>query len=358
VRKSRQSQVLEFALAFGNNRLGARLILTSPALPVESKAASSGAPAVRQIRVTVNDAGQRLDNFLASRLKGVPRTRLYRIIRRGEVRINGSRGKPATRLVEGDMVRVPPVRVAAPRSPATIGGPLSRLQELVLFADPHILVLNKPAGVAVHGGSGISVGVIEALKRSPLAGDFLELGHRLDRNTSGCLVFARNRESLVGLHRLFRREALGVVKRYTALLLGAWPHSRTRIEAPLLRYRDAVSGKSRVRVAEEGQPSASVLETMVRYEHATLVDITLETGRMHQARAHCSHLGFPILGDAVYGHYPENRLWRARGLARPFLHASELSFPHPVFDRPMTFRAPLADDLQAVLDVLDGESTA
>ncbi len=313
---------------------------------------ASGAPTVRQIRVTANDAGQRLDNFLASRLKGVPRTRLYRIIRRGEVRVNGGRCRPADRLAEGDTVRVPPVRVAVRDDTAPPPPALAQPRDLIVYEDDHLLVIDKPAGVAVHGGSGIRVGVIEALKRSGLARDFLELGHRLDRDTSGCLVLARSRPALVGLHRLFRRDEAGVVKRYTALLHGAWDGGRSRIDAPIQRYRDAATGQSRARVSDDGQASTSIVSTDEVFPNATLVSVELLTGRMHQARVHCRHLGYPILGDPLYGDFRANRRFREYGLHRLFLHAAALAMPHPVSGRPMRFSAPLDRVLTGVLDSL------
>lgn len=306
-----------------------------------------------QIAVETNDAGQRLDNFLVSRLKGVPKSRLYRIIRRGEVRVNGSRSKPATRLKSGDIVRIPPLRTAREPVAGAIPAALSDPGSLVIFSDRHMLVLNKPAGVAVHGGSGIPVGVIEALKRSHRFGSHLELAHRLDRETSGCLVLARGRDSLAALHRMFRREGADIVKRYTALLAGQWPGRRVRVEASLKRYRDDATGRTRVCVASDGQRAASVIESVRVFREATLVRITLETGRMHQARVHCRHLGHPILGDPIYGDFAANRKLQSFGLKRMFLHASELVFPHPVTGRVMTFIAPLAGELAAVLEKLE-----
>ncbi len=324
-------------------------LFQGPAVSADSRSS----PAVRQVQVTEHDAGQRLDNFLARHLKGVPRTRLYRIIRRGEVRINGSRGQPSTRLQPGDVVRVPPVRVAAPRQTARPPAALADVDSLVLYQDRHLLVIDKPAGVAVHGGSGIPVGVIEALKASPLAGDYLELGHRLDRDTSGCLVMARSRPALEGLHRLFRRDDEGVDKRYLALLAGAWRGQRERVALPLLRVRETASGRSRVRVDASGQASASDVETRRCWPDATLVEIRLLTGRMHQARVHCAALGHPVLGDDVYGDFAANRAFRGLGLSRLFLHASTLSLPHPVSGQPMRFSAPLDGALEQVLAALD-----
>lgn len=309
----------------------------------------SAAPAVSRIEVGPDQAGQRLDNFLSSRLKGVPKSRLYRIIRRGEVRVNGARSSPATRLEAGDVVRVPPIRTAAPAGAGPVPAALADAGSLVLYEDAHLLVIDKPAGVAVHGGSGIGAGVIEVLKRQRHGDGFLELGHRLDRDTSGCLVLAKSREALLGLHRLFRRDDAGVVKRYTALALGRWHGGRRRIDAPLARRRDAARGRARVVVAEDGRPAVSIVEPVTRYEEATLVRVTLDTGRMHQARVHLAHAGHPIAGDPVYGDFAANRRFAEAGLGRMFLHASELSFPHPVTGVGVRCDAPLGEELEGLL---------
>lgn len=320
---------------------------------MEACTSVAAAHAVTKVVVKDGDAGQRLDNFLVTRLKGVPKTRVYRIIRRGEVRINGSRSKPATRLHSGDIVRIPPIRTSQRSELDRIPDNLANLEDLVIYEDRHLLVLNKPAGIAVHGGSGIRVGIIEALKRSPLAGDYLELAHRLDRETSGCLVLARSRASLEVLHRAFRRDDAGVIKRYSALLSGRWAGSGVRVDAPLKRFRESTTGQSRVCVAEDGRQALSIVDSERMFADATLVRVTLETGRMHQARIHCRHIGHPILGDTVYGDFSANRAFRSLGLTRMFLHAAELGLRHPVSGKPMTFRAPLSADLLLVLERLE-----
>ncbi len=309
----------------------------------------SPSAAVSRIEVDPDQAGQRLDNFLSSRLKGVPKSRLYRIIRRGEVRVNGARSSPSTRLEAGDVVRVPPIRTASPARVGPVPAALADADTLILYEDEHLLVIDKPAGVAVHGGSGIGAGVIEALKRQRQGDGFLELGHRLDRATSGCLVLAKSREALLGLHRLFRRDDAGVVKRYTALALGRWRGGRRRIDAPLARRRDASRGRARVVVAEDGRPAVTIVEPLTRYEEATLVRVTLETGRMHQARVHLAHAGHPIAGDPVYGDFSANRRLAEVGLGRMFLHASNLEFPHPVTGVKVRCAARLGAALEQVL---------
>ncbi|GJL80978.1 MAG: pseudouridine synthase [marine bacterium B5-7] len=307
--------------------------------------------------MTRHEDGQRLDNYLTSRLKGLPRSRLYRIIRRGEVRINGSRCLPSTRLATGDVVRIPPVRTAHDaNNTAPLPKALKMLDSRVLYQDEHLLVIDKPAGVAVHGGSGIPFGVIEALKRSSLAGEFLELGHRLDRDTSGCLVLARTRKALLSIHEAFRREAELVSKVYLALAARKWLDDRGdhfRIDHPLERYRDPLTGHSRMRVSSIGQSAASQVELVRRFDSACLVKVHLETGRMHQARVHLASVGLPVAGDDIYGDSGCNKALRDCGLKRLFLHASTLSFNHPENGQRQVFDAPLAPELSDVIEKLE-----
>ncbi len=283
-------------------------------------------------------------------MKGVPKTRIYRIIRRGEVRVNGSRCRPADRLAVGDRVRLPPIRSAATKPEGDIPLALQGLERRILHLDDHLLVIDKPAGVAVHGGSGIPVGLIEALKQTTFRGEYLELAHRLDRDTSGCLLLARERGVLLELHRMFRREGMAPGKHYTALLHGAFPVPRRWITDPLRRYRDSVSGQSRVS-AGEGQPARTLVEVRARYPASTLVALRLETGRMHQARVHCASAGYPVLGDDTYGDRPANRAARRAGLRRLFLHATRLELRHPVSGERLAVTAPLAAELKAYLEV-------
>jgi 23S rRNA pseudouridine955/2504/2580 synthase len=333
---------------------------------VECAPMTDPAPAgVRKLEVDDGHAGQRLDNFLMTALKGVPRTLVYRILRTGEVRLNGRRAKPSDRIQAGDLVRVPPVRTAAPADPATPGAGLARaLGEAVLYEDDHLLVINKPAGLAVHGGSGLSLGAIEALRALRPELRFLELVHRLDRETSGCLVLAKKRSALTHLQRQWREEedepGAGVEKIYQALVKGRWKGRQHRIEAPLAR--DELQGGERmVRVSRDGKPAVTLFEVMERHAGCSLVEVTLLTGRTHQIRVHCVHAGHPIAGDPKYGDDDFNRQMRARGLKRMFLHAAHITFLHPAEGTTLRLSAPLDPALQSLLVKLraeDGEAEA
>lgn len=309
--------------------------------------AGSG-PGVRLVRVADEREGQRLDNFLAGQLKGVPRSLIYRLLRTGQVRVNGKRAKPDTRVGGGDEVRIPPVRTA---EPATGGAPaaaqLARIQAAVIFEDRDFLVLDKPAGIAAHGGSGVSHGAIELL-RAARPGDTLELVHRLDRDTSGVLVLARRRAALTGLQALIRENR--TTKQYLALLMGDLPRAALSVNVPL-RKSILQGGERMVRVDEnDGKASLTHFRRIATYEGACLVEATLETGRTHQIRVHSQHLGHPIGGDEKYGDRDFNRRMKAFGLKRLFLHAARFEFD--LGGRAYAFSAPLAADLAAVLDAL------
>lgn len=307
-----------------------------------SKPRPSAPPSVRHEEVDESRAGQRLDNYLIRTLKGVPKSRIYRLLRKGEVRVNRGRVGPDYRLQAGDLVRLPPVRLAA--APKTAEGrDFSWLEERVLHEDEHLLAVDKPAGLAAHGGSGVSVGLIEALRAQRPYASMLELVHRLDRDTSGCLLVAKSRPALVGLHRMLR--AGEVHKRYLALVQGRWRGGARRIGAALERG-------ARVRVAEEGKEAESVFHPRRACGDATLVEIELLTGRTHQARVHAAHAGHPIAGDAKYGDFAFNRALRDLGLRRLFLHAWRLEFKHPVTGGKMRLEAPLPADLASLLERL------
>lgn len=305
----------------------------------------------RQVEVSEDDDGQRLDNFLLRELKGVPRSAVYRLLRTGQVRVNGGRAKPDRRLEGGDRVRIPPVRIEeTPPKGSPSAAQRAVIADAILHEDRDLLVLNKPAGVAVHGGSGISFGVIEVLRALRPDGT-LELAHRLDRETSGCLIVAKRRPALRKLHAAFR-EGL-VEKRYLALVVGRWTRGTTTVNAAL--KRNQVQGGERiVRVDEAGGKAASsrfkVIDT---YADATLMEVTIDTGRTHQIRVHAAHVGHPVAGDEKYGDEAANKRLHAAGLKRMFLHASALSLPHPNGD-PLAVSAPLDDELRAVLDALEG----
>ena len=279
------------------------------------------------------ERGQRLDNFLLARLKGVPRSRIYRMLRRGEVRVNGGRARPDYRVRPSDIVRIPPYRGAEPASPDAPppAGAAEALLAHAIYEDRNILVLDKPTGLAVHGGSGVSFGVIETL-RAANPGTPYELAHRIDRDTSGCLAVAKRRSALRQLHAAFRTGE--VVKRYDAVVAGRWPAERRRVDDALERYRMA-NGERRVRVAAGGDPARTDFSVVVRLDDvlggpATWLAAVPKTGRTHQIRVHAASVGHPILGDDKYA---------ADGRGRLMLHASALTLP--VDGRPMCFEAPL-----------------
>jgi len=313
--------------------------------------------AVRQVEVGASEQGQRLDKALGRLLPGVPRSHLFRLIRRGEVRINGRRASPEQRLAAGDRLRVPPMRVepaqgtgaavGAPRVPAVL---LRRVEACILHSDERLLVLDKPSGIAVHGGSGLTFGIIEAL-RAARPTETLELVHRLDRDTSGLLLVARRRPALRTLHALLREGA--VRKSYLALVAGKWRQSRQRIDAPL-RTDLRVGGERTVRVtAQGGKASLTEFRVVERYgEQATLIEAILHTGRTHQIRVHAGHAGHPVLGDDKYGDPAANAQMRALGLQRMFLHAHSCAFTWPESGVEQSFNAPLPPQLRDLLDRL------
>lgn len=309
---------------------------------------------VTKRRIDAEEAGQRLDNFLMRILKGVPKSRIYRIIRAGEVRINGKRTEASYHLQAEDEVRIPPVRVAeeAPK-PGSGAGPTVVFD--ILFEDDALLAINKPAGLAVHGGSGISRGVIEQLRHQRPQAKFLELVHRLDRETSGILLVAKKRSALVKLHEQIR---LGQTdKRYFALALGDWGKPVQAVKAPLHKFL-LPDGERRVRVEAGGQPSHTVFRLQKKWADCALVEAELKTGRTHQIRVHLQHLGHPIAGDDKYGDFPRNKQLAREGLKRMFLHACRMRLTHPLTGAPMQLEAPLPPELSHYLSVLDQTSGA
>ena len=309
------------------------------------------APAVQTVVVPEDRDGQRLDNFLSGRLKGVPRSLVYRICRTGEVRVNGRRAKPDQRLVAGDEVRIPPVRVAekghvAPPAENQLG----RIEASIIHEDREFLVIDKPAGVASHGGSGVSFGAIELL-RAARPRDTLELAHRLDRDTSGVLVLTRKRSALTGLQAAIREGR--VTKNYLALIMGRLPRSRLGVDAPL-RKSVLQGGERMVRVDPEGKPSRSNFTELEAYAAASLVEVGLESGRTHQIRVHAQHIEHPLAGDEKYGDREFNKAMRAHGLKRLFLHAARFEFE--LAGRGYSFSAPLAPELARVIDSLQRAS--
>ena len=307
-------------------------------------------PGVQLLEITAEEAGQRIDNFLARHLKGVPKSYLYRILRRGEVRVNSGRIQAKYKLCAGDRVRIPPVRVAANNATVIRPGVGMDLEGRILFENTVCLVLNKPAGIAVHGGSGLSYGVIEALRAARTGAAYLELAHRLDRETSGCLVIAKRRSFLRAFHEQLRQGE--VDKHYLALVAGRWQGGKRTVDAPL-RKNQLRGGERMVTVDSEGKQAMTVFRPITRFAEATLVDVELKTGRTHQIRVHAAHIGHPLAGDAKYGDAAFNRQMRDIGLTRLMLHAHLLEFSLPLAADRITLSAPLDPDLKAVLDRLE-----
>ncbi|HEV7803372.1 MAG TPA: RluA family pseudouridine synthase [Burkholderiales bacterium] len=293
--------------------------------------------------------GQRVDNYLTRLLKGVPKSHVYRILRSGEVRVNSGRVGPEHRLKIGDRLRVPPIQVARREPVAAVPAGPSRLAGKILYEDDALLVLDKPAGLAVHGGSGISSGVIEQLRRERPEGRFLELVHRLDRDTSGVLVLAKKRSALTDLHRQLREGA--AQKFYLTLAKGRWTDAKRNVKLALHKYVLA-SGERRVRVQDEGQASQTIFRLKQAFPEFSLLEAELKTGRTHQIRVHLAHLGHPIAGDDKYGDFELNKTLGRRGLKRMFLHACKLTVVHPVSGKPITFAAPLPADLTTFIETL------
>ena len=322
--------------------------------------AATGAPpplqraTVQRVNVDEGSAGQRLDNFLLRLFKGVPKTHVYRVIRSGEVRVNRGRASADTRLALGDEVRLPPVRLAA-----RAAAPAPAREFPILYEDEQLIAVDKPAGVAVHGGSGVSFGVIEQLRRARPQARFLELVHRLDKQTSGVLLLAKKRSALTALQDQFRSRATD--KTYAALVIGAWPANRKVIDVALHKST-AADGVRRVRAVaaddEAGRRSITLVRVARRCEAYTLLEVTLKTGRTHQIRVHLAHEGHAIVGDDQYGDFELNRqLARGEGLAgvrfaRMFLHARRLAFDHPANGARIELQAPLPAECVRLLGVL------
>jgi 23S rRNA pseudouridine955/2504/2580 synthase len=312
-------------------------------------------PIVQLITISDDAAGQRIDNFLRTQLKGVPKSMIYRIIRKGEVRVNKKRIKPEYKLLPGDEVRVPPVRVAESEA-APVSAKLDKvaaLENCILYEDDHLLILNKPSGTAVHGGSGLSFGVIEGLRALRPEAKFLELVHRLDRDTSGVLLVAKKRSALRALHEQLRSK--GMQKDYLALVRGEWPAHCKVVQAPLLK-NILQSGERIVRVDSAGKPSETRFKIEERYAFATLIKASPVTGRTHQIRVHTQYAGHPIAFDDRYGEREFDSRLQSTGLNRLFLHAAALRFEHPQTGEVMRIEAPLSDVLRACLKKLRSTS--
>jgi 23S rRNA pseudouridine955/2504/2580 synthase len=323
------------------------------------------AEASSTLKIDEAHVGQRLDNYLSTMLKGVPKSHVYRIVRSGEVRVNKGRADVDYRLLDGDLVRIPPIRIATP----SIGEPSeakmaekARQSLSFIFEDDAIIAIDKPAGLAVHGGSGVSFGVIEALRAQRPEAKYLELVHRLDRETSGVLLVAKKRSALTGLHAILRGETdQRMEKNYHALVKGDWPDEKRHVRVKLAK-RVTASGEKRVSVDEEdGQDAHTIFTRVERLGMATLLNCDIRTGRTHQIRVHLAHLGFPIIGDDKYGDFALNKIAQAvknGGLKRMFLHARLIRFVHPLSGEVLTIESPQPADLTRYLAFLRSRQNA
>lgn len=308
-------------------------------------------PSVKILQISEDESGQRIDNYLLSKLKGVPKSLIYRIVRKGEVRVNKGRIKPEYKLQSGDLVRIPPVRVTEKNQPPISNklNKVSQLEQQIIFEDEVLLVLNKPSGIAVHGGSGVDFGVIEALRALRPDARFLELVHRLDRDTSGILLVAKKRSTLRHLHEQLRNKTIR--KDYLALVRGQWQSHCKSIKAPLLK-NELAGGERIVRVDELGKPSETLFSIEERYDNATLIKASPITGRTHQIRVHTQYAGHPIAMDNKYGDKQFDNFISELGLNRLFLHAHAIRLQHPKSGEVLNFIAPLEDKLKNVLKEL------
>lgn len=296
-------------------------------------------------------AGQRIDNFLIKHLKGVPKSHIYRLIRGGEVRVNSKRIAADYRLQMEDKIRIPPVRLAQKPQAAVATGRKGdeRLQKAIIYQDDALLVVDKPSGMAVHGGSGISQGVIEQLRFDFPEAKFLELVHRLDRETSGVLLVAKKRSALVALHQAMRDGQ--VDKRYLCLVKGQWHNERQHVKFPLHKFLTQ-DGERRVMVRDDGQTAHTIFTLQRSWHDFSLLEAELKTGRTHQIRVHLAHLGFPIAGDDKYGDFNLNKELQKKGLRRMFLHAYQLTLAHPLTGEPLVLKAPLPEELERFMQSL------
>lgn len=313
---------------------------------------SAGNNSVTHLVIGEEEQGQRLDNFLIRVCKGVPKSHLYRILRSGEVRVNSGRVDATYRLRAGDKLRIPPIRLAERPQNEVDEAAKQRVDLPVIYEDDALLVIDKPEGIAVHGGSGVSFGVIEALRRQRPLAKFLELAHRLDRETSGILLVGKKRLALTALHDMFREHGAGADKRYLVLVKGRWMNNTQHVKLPLYKFLTE-SGERRVSVNSEGKPSHTVFRLLARWPEMSLLEAQLKTGRTHQIRVHLSHLGFPILGDEKYGDFTLNRNLKRDGLKRMALHAWRMAFRHPLTATPMECVAALPDGIKSYIAAVD-----
>ena len=313
---------------------------------------SAGSNSVTNTIIGDEEQGQRLDNFLIRRCKGVPKSHIYRILRSGEVRVNSRRVDATYRLCAGDRLRIPPIRIAERPQNEVDEVAKQRVDLPIVYEDEAMLVIDKPEGIAVHGGSGVSFGVIEALRRQRPEAKFLELAHRLDRETSGILLIGKKRLALTALHDMFREHGAGADKRYLVLVKGRWMNTTQHVKAPLHKYLTE-GGERRVAVDPEGKVAHTVFRLLARWPEMSLLEAQLKTGRTHQIRVHLAHLGFPILGDEKYGDFALNRDLKRTGLKRMALHAWRMALRHPLSGAPLEFNAPLPQGIAGYIVAVD-----
>jgi 23S rRNA pseudouridine955/2504/2580 synthase len=314
----------------------------------------SGNNSVTHLQISEEEAGQRLDNFLIRHCKGVPKSHIYRILRSGEVRVNSGRVDATYRLCMDDKVRIPPIRIAERPQNEVDEVAKERVDLPIIYEDEAMLVIDKPEGIAVHGGSGVSFGVIEALRRQRPQAKFLELAHRLDRETSGVLLVGKKRLALTALHDMFREHGAGADKRYLVLVKGRWMNTTQHVKLPLHKYLTE-GGERRVAVNPEGKASHTIFRLLARWPDMSLLEAQLKTGRTHQIRVHLAHLGFPILGDEKYGDFALNKNLKRDGLKRMALHAWRMAFRHPLTAAPLECIAPLPDSFGGYIAAVDGK---
>ena len=316
---------------------------------------SAGNNSVTLAVIGDEEQGQRLDNFLIRRCKGVPKSHIYRILRSGEVRVNSRRVDATYRLCAGDKLRIPPIRIAERPQNEVDEVAKQRVDLPIIHEDDAMLVIDKPEGIAVHGGSGVSFGVIEALRRQRPEARFLELAHRLDRETSGVLLVGKKRLALTTLHDMFREHGAGADKRYLVLVRGRWMNTSQHVKLPLHKYLTE-GGERRVSVNAEGKAAHTVFRLLARWPEMSLLEARLKTGRTHQIRVHLAHLGFPILGDEKYGDFALNRELKRTGLKRMALHAWRMALRHPLTGVPLECIAPLPEGIAGYIAAVDAKN--
>lgn len=316
----------------------------------------AGNNSVAHMVITEEEQGQRLDNFLIRRCKGVPKSHIYRILRSGEVRVNSKRVDATYRLCVGDSLRIPPIRIAERPQNEVDEAAKERVDLPIIYEDEAMLVIDKPEGIAVHGGSGVSFGVIEALRRQRPQAKFLELAHRLDRETSGILLVGKKRLALTALHDMFREHGAGADKRYLVLVKGRWMNNTQHVKFPLYKYLTE-GGERRVMVRDDGKASHTIFRLLARWPEMSLLEAQLKTGRTHQIRVHLAHLGFPILGDEKYGDFALNKSLKRDGLKRMALHAWRMAFRHPLTAAELECVAPLPAGIGSYIATVDAKKS-